>query len=73
MTRFLLSVYVAACVGNAAVMSYLMPALNWKGAVYIALTTPAYPFCYVAGCDPMPSLWLAKHLFTFTGAADDRA
>ena len=65
MIRRLFAGYALVCICNAALMAYLIPPLNWKGAVYIALTTPAYPFCYFAGCDPMPPLWFGRHLFTF--------
>lgn len=64
MVRLALWLYVIG-ICNAALMYYSIPVLNWKGAVYIAATTPVYPFCYVVGCDPMPPQWLARHFFTY--------
>ena len=58
--------YLAIGAGLGGYMQSLIPAMNWLGVAYYAVSWPAYPICHYAGCDPMPPQWLGNYFFTFT-------
>ena len=61
----LLHMYIGAGMFAAAMISAAIPALNWLGMSYIAITWPAQVLCAPvdSGCDPMPPEWAAQYFF----------
>lgn len=62
-------VYITIGAGLGGYMQSLIPAMNWFGVAYYALTWPAYPICHYAGCDPMPPQWVSDFMFSTGGDA----
>lgn len=80
--QILVAVYVAGVVVVTGLAhEFMMPAMNWKGEIYLGLTWPVALSCYHINalserevCSNVPPMWLARHFFTFDSqetASDD--
>jgi len=62
------TVYVLVAAAMGVTVSRSMPALNWIGATYMAVTWPGAMFCTATniGCSVLPPQEVANHFFTFS-------
>lgn len=50
--------------GGGLLLAAAIPAMNFWGVTYYALTWPAFVYCAKTNCDVMPPVSISRHFYT---------